>query len=391
MYPFVLTAFALLIFFGIEVKIRCLLNSHKLRQRHPKKADHDHTTYLFKSARDLIANSHYAEIVWANEIFYGEMQLSHEQSTASPIESRNFAGSYINIVNSERQTVSSISQNPKDWIMFGGSTVLCLEVNDSNTVSSCLQEIINSKTECNFQIHNYGQAGMKSKKIDHLFPLCFSRYPLASKVTVLFGVNDAGWIAGSNPSNMWQSLIDKGFDFVSKRLVLLDYLFLRLKSRRVCKASKTYAVSTLKKFRDFESTLKSRNIDCHFILQPNVFCKARPARSEFEFIHDADPLRIAGIHAAYMTYLSDGNDIVMSALNAFDHLEEAVFLDWCHVGVKGNQLIAKTIWSLVNGCNAGVEETNDALDLMLSNKRSALKLLRIAANKDEVPYNYPLY
>ena len=92
-----------------------------------------------------------------------------------------------------------------------------------------------------------------------------------------------------------------------------------------------------------------------------------------------------------MTYLSDGNDIVMSALNAFDHLEEAVFLDWCHVGVKGNQLIAKTIWSLVNGCNAGVEETNDALDLMLSNKRSALKLLRIAANKDEVPYNYPLY
>ena len=71
-YPFVLTAFALLIFFGIEVKIRCLLNSHKLRQRHPKKADHDHTTYLFKSARDLIANSHYSEFVWANEIFYDE-------------------------------------------------------------------------------------------------------------------------------------------------------------------------------------------------------------------------------------------------------------------------------------------------------------------------------
>ena len=166
---------------------------------------------------------------------------------------------------------------------------------------------------------------------------------------------------------------------------------LRLRARRVCKASTEYAKKTLRKFSEYATYFEAKQIKIDFILQPNVFCKIRPSNLELDLIKSAEPLRIAGMYAAYSTYLSYGGGLIKSAIDVFSEIDETVYIDWCHVGVAGNELIAKRIWNLTNQCLDSDIKTTNTLHVMKKYKGIALRSRNIFKNKDETAYNYPLY
>ncbi len=357
-------------------------------------------SYLFESFSKMEVHPAYATHGIANQSFFDEMQASVEKISSLPLEVRNVIGDHINIDGGERLTKSSnpndlenvsvISSN-ENWIVLGGSTVLCLEVPDAFTWPSYLQAIIDSSLNRGVRIHNFGQPGLKSAKISQLFPLFLNRYTEVTQIVVYFGVNDAGWIAGSRPTGRLAYVIDFVLDGLSAVSKLVAFLTLRMRAQRVRRASADYANRTIKKFFDYHEYFNSKDIKIYFILQPNVFCKTRPSRLEIDLIKSAEPLRIAGLHAAYETYLSNGGWLIKPAVSTFSDTDETIFIDWCHVGVKGNSLIARRIWGILNDVPNSQVEIDSAMSVMKSHKDTALKSRHIFQNKDEMVYNYPLF
>lgn len=350
--------------------------------------------YLFEDFGQMERHPAYSRHGLSDRAFYDELQASHKKVNVSPLKIPDVVGSYINLLNGERVTTCIGEKRDKDvehWILTGGSTVLCLEVPDSMTWASCMQRIADRSSNKPIQVHNFGRAGLKSVKINAFFPLFLSRYTSLTRIIVYFGVNDAGWIAGNRPSSRLSYLIDGTLDSLSTVSKLVAFLNLRLRSRRVCKASTEYAKKTMRKFSEYAAYFEAKKIKIDFILQPNVFCKIRPSNLELDLIKSAEPLRIAGMHAAYDTYLSCGDGLITSAIDVFSEIDETIYIDWCHVGVAGNELIAKRIWNITNQCLGSDVKTTTALRLMKNNKDTALRSRNIFKNKDETVYNYPLY
>lgn len=150
---------------------------------------------------------------------------------------------------------------------------MCLEVPDSMTWPSRLQEIVDKLSDKRIQVHNFGQAGFKAVKVESLFHLFLSRYTAVTRVIVFFGVNDAGWIAGSRPSNRLTYLVDGVLDLLSVVSKLVAFVSLKMRSRRVCKASKIYAAKTIRKFLEYKGYFEAMGVEINFILQPNVFVR----------------------------------------------------------------------------------------------------------------------
>lgn len=352
--------------------------------------------YLFENPEQMKSHPAYLEYEFANKIFFDELQASQKSLFVKPVENRNIVGPNINIVSGERNTKRN-NLGEKDcrvdehWTVLGGSTVLCLEVPDSMTWPSRLQEIVDKLSDKRIQVHNFGQAGFKAVKVESLFHLFLSRYTAVTRVIVFFGVNDAGWIAGSRPSNRLTYLVDGVLDLLSVVSKLVAFVSLKMRSRRVCKASKIYAAKTIRKFLEYKGYFEAMGVEINFILQPNVFCKTNPSNLELDLIESAEPLRIAGLHAAYVTYLSQSDGLITSAIDTFSDIDDSIFLDWCHIGVKGNSIIAKKVWDLLNNHLGSNDKTFETLNLMKNYKEIALSSRKIFKNKNELVYNYPLY
>jgi len=356
----------------------------------------DDSFYLFENSRQMENHPAYLKYELGDKNFFDELQASHKLVHVSPVASRNVESASINIVNGERTTKRPNPEKQVDeacdhWILLGGSTVLCLEVPDSMTSSSCIQAIVDRSSNRAVQVHNFGQAGFKASKVNQLFPLFLSQYKTVTNVIIYFGVNDAGWIAGSRPSNRLIYLGDLVLDVLSVVSRFVAFLTLKMRSRRVRKASTKYAKRTIKKFLDYKDYFETRQIQIDFILQPNVFCKSNPSKLELSLIKSAEPLRIAGLYAAYDTYLSLSDGLITPAIDTFSDLDQTIFIDWCHVGVEGNSIIGQKIWGIVNGFSVSEEKTCTAMNVMKNNRDIALRSRNIFKNKDEIAYNYPLY
>lgn len=385
-----------LILFILEYWFRLRTHSHQRLKIKDDRRVLINSFYLFDTTEQMKRHPANLKYGLGDKTFFDELQASQKEVHVSPVESRNLVGANINIVNGERITKRHKfdqveDQSDEHWIFLGGSTVLCLEVPDSMTLTSCVQAIVDRSSNNEIQVHNFGQAGFKAVKIEQLFPLFLSRYTKVTRVIVYFGVNDAGWIAGSRPSNRLTYLCDAVLDKLSVFSKLVAFATLRMRSRRVCKASTEYANKTLRKFLAYKDYFETRGVLINFILQPNVFCKSHPSKLELSYIDQAEPLRIAGLHAAYNTYLSHSDGLITSAVDTFSDISETIFFDWCHVGVEGNSIISRKIWDLINDHSVSESRTVAAMNVMKNYRNIALRSRNIFKNKDETVYNYPLY
>lgn len=343
------------------------------------------------TARELLTQWPYRSQNFNDEEFFRNMHECDHYLLTAPKYGANFESKYINIKDSERLSLKSSNPPSEHWLFLGGSTTFCLEVEDESTVSSCIQRSLNLDEDNLIQCHNLAWPGLKVSKIKDFLDRGLISYPDTKKVIVLFGVNDAGWISGAAPKNKFQSIISRLLLPLSSSIRLADYLNRRIQIGRVRRYSRIYALSTIRILREIQLSLNQRSIESYFLLQPNLICKANVSADELRILRSINPVRAAGLYVAYRTYLKEGEGVVSCITESFDKFVEPLYLDWCHVGIKGNQLLSESILTVIkmNSSNGLLNEFS--LQLMKSRSADLMKLHNIGKNRDEVPYNYPLY
>lgn len=348
-------------------------------------------SYMALTARELLNQWPYRSQNFNDEEFFRNMHECNHYLLTAPKDGANFESKYININDSERVSLKSSNPPSEHWLFLGGSTTFCLEVEDESTVSSCIQHSLNLDEDNLIQCHNLAWPGLKVTKIEDFLDRGLMSNPDTKKVIVLFGVNDAGWSSGSAPKNKFQSIITRILLPLSSSIRLADYLNRRIQIGQVRRYSRIYALSTIRKLHEIQLSLNERSIESYFLLQPNLICKANVSAVEFRILRSIDPVRAAGLYVAYETYMKEGGGIVSCITESFDKTSETIYFDWCHVGIKGNQLLSESILSVIkmNSSNGLLNEFS--LALMKSRSADLMKLHNIGKNRDEVPYNYPLY
>lgn len=306
--------------------------------------------------------------------FARDGRQSVETNDAVPAD---FAGKYIHVKNGMRCTTNQPSLHANRILLFGGSTIFCLEVPDNYTVASYLQRLCN-KHGRNYLVENYGVISMmSSQSTERLL-----RVPIRSGDIVIFyeGVNDVlypvfnncpkGWLPGMgdglvrrlNPLQRWIYLLALKYSRSSG----IAKIFLRNINRSppATVVNPALLKENLMNMDDnFRRTLikankyvRSKGGTFYHLLQPHIFTVRRKSSYEQSIAQKSGYFEKAHI-AGYALLLSATKDLAEQGMNsydltgAFDNRSdgEEIFLDWAHCNHIGNELIAGQIYNIIFG------------------------------------------
>jgi len=370
-----------------EIVIRLLIVLRKNSYKLPDQP----SFYIANTSKELFAKMVYDDYITdfnERETFFLNLQDAHNEIGNKIAEGKEFRSRFINFRNGERDTMPEPVTVENDFLVFGGSTVLCLEVPDDLTLPSQIQRRfvqLGIKT----RVHNYGRGGKKIGKVETLIDGAVKKHPRTTKIVLYFGYNDVGWLGGQNPRNFVSACIDRIFGFLSA-LYIARLIDLLVKVIRVRNSAKRYARSNLEFFKYLKEKYAKNGIDVYFFLQPLILTKEKLSLLEKSWLI-SDPLFLTGIRAGYTTYLSEGRDIVVSMIGILDSFENTLFVDNCHLGPLGNHFVARGIVDLVT--NMQKEFGKQSIFSRNIPRINCLAAIRRTSGKlvDENPYMYPLF
>ena len=259
-------------------------------------------------------------------------------------------GKDYSVINGIRNTTdfyeyqSDISQ---DVFLFGGSPLVGNEVPDRLTSSSFLQRIANSQG-VNLRVVNCGANGAGVRGRASMLKGLINP-PRNSIVVFVFGCNDLGWYDRRSekyaadsvffPLRILRAFVDLGFEFANIFYNKVSPWYHRKFSRRAVDDS----ILSLSEAFEF---CCANSVSMIAILEPNLYIRQtthgyeKQLRSRFN--RDLRTLTIE----SYKRYGSFVDTVpwAVSATDIFDNSNESVFLDWCHINARGNELIAKFIF-----------------------------------------------
>ena len=318
----------------------------------------------FKEARNAAGaypDDYMNEAVWLEMQEFMESRSRQKQkfkstsSADSPVKSFEmhanitFAGTNYSMVDGIRSTTDARnSSDQPNLFLFGGSTVLCEEVPDRLTNASILQRMLNLHSEF-VQVLNYGASGATS--IDRLQMLLQeSKVKKDDIVVFYFGDNDSGWIDHRSgkpseqliwlPVRVFRALSDLGYETAK-------WMYGELAPRSFRKFSRLAVAETIKALSDAHLYCLSKGAQMVAILQPNLYTLR--TKSDYEkklerrFSQDIRTL-ISNSFKHYEEWVKTV-PFGVSATHIFNNAPSSVFLDWAHVNARGNELIAKFIYS----------------------------------------------
>ena len=231
--------------------------------------------------------------------------------------------------------------------IFGGSTVLCIEVRDSETLTSYLQRELNVVSD-SFSVVNRGISG--ATVAGGLSTFDDLEVSSGDVVIVYFGINDAKlnkycqkpWGAFSLIPG-WVSLI--GFFRLKLKLRIAQWIWLEtvhLDKKQQLAVSENRANELVLLLDSWEAKVRARGGTFIAILQPHIWLKKR---SEAEV---ALSRRVAVATSTVLSFQyaafrkSIGNREYFRTFElAFDGVSETTFTDWAHTNERGNEVIAK--------------------------------------------------
>jgi len=254
----------------------------------------------------------------------------------------------INFADGIRRTTDQQLAFENRILVFGGSTIFCGEVDDTQTVTSHLQRKLNL-LDVNLRVENYGQIMVDAVYSGvWLTSLTSNNFPKEGDVVVFYvGVNDAGssfiypnmidrWAAYYNNYSSLVGFIDDHSVIQSNLLSLVG------RGRMTAGDSTSGFLQALKDAKFFSESLGATFIP---ILQPTIYTKLNKSKYEESLIATYGTeleVALAEIYPKLATKLlslpnsSDARDI-------FDQLQPSPFFDWMHVDSRGNELIASFI------------------------------------------------
>ena len=250
------------------------------------------------------------------------------------------------------------TDNPKSArhqvYLFGGSTVLCIEVRDSETLTSYLQRELNSVCDL-FKVVNRGISGATVG--GGLTSFVDTEISSKDVVVVYFGVNDAKLNQYCQRSRGLFSLIPGwisilGFLRIKLKIRLAQWLWLEtvcLDVKKQSDISRFRATELVRTLDTWESRVRARGATFVAILQPHIWLKQR---SEAEV---ALSNRVAAATSLVLRFQYDALNEVLESRNYFRSFElcfeeshETTFTDWAHTNKRGNEIIAKQLAKELN-------------------------------------------
>lgn len=295
---------------------------------------------------------HYLTESFFQSIQYGNI---YEQSTSSrkSIEvgshydlAFDYQAPGISVANGLRTTTDQPKSFEKTLMFFGGSTTFGgREVPDDLTFSSFVQRklINNSK---NVRTINHGQGGATvTDRINWLMtetPVC-----AGDIIVFYFGANDSGWIVNLGGRSLKHDLLRTPVlvllrRFSDSKFELLKWLHGEFAHWHNKWCAKTQFKATI---REFEKARKwSTENGCRFliVLQPHLYTSKTISQYEeslrgrfSSFLQEQ--LRVA--YALYENFVANCGYGV-SATHILSDSPSSVYLDWCHVNARGNEIIA---------------------------------------------------
>ena len=316
----------------------------------------------------------YLDTSYFSEEFLEESRSSIAGTVGDIVELRDFSGRYFNVRGGFRVTTDTPQNPTRRVLMFGGSTLFSQEVPDDYTIASYLQRLLNAEG-VRWEVRNYGLPGMNSRQ--QTLILYRAQLRPGDIVVYYHGVNDIyytvfggsreGWVQGvpavrpvqklSRLHRQLYALHQRFRDHSYAAEVALD-VFNRAKPSTVTDAQTLArnAEIAVEVFRDSVATASSHASRAgaafvHF-LQPQVFANSQLTPYEIELV--ANPLGTApGVETAfrhgYPLLQQAGEELARQGIAFFDIADaldrrpagEEVFLDFCHVNHRGNELIAE--------------------------------------------------
>lgn len=286
-----------------------------------------------------------------HQSFWQEMQLSMKNQlfatateTADGLihDSADYQGQFFSTVGGLRKTSDQPTKWNKTIGLFGGSTVYCYETEDSHTVSSHLQRLLNSRAS-NMIVQNYGVAGAgaieRCRKIRHVI----GSFKKSDEVILLFGDNDCGWV--DYRSSMPKSLV-VGIR-IAKVWRSLELVVLKSESKYAQQHASSAARRTFEEIIETKEVCEQNGVNFTAVLQPNIYTKKVLCPYEQAVVKVFGSRHRKMIRAAYGVYQSRQLDFVVRAEDGFDDTDPSVFLDWAHVESRGNRRLADIFFKII--------------------------------------------
>ena len=287
-----------------------------------------------------------------------------------------FAGKYINIDrNGIRKTVKSTNtEGRKKLFMFGGSTLWGEGSPDEGTIPSALQSML----EGQYDVYNYGESGyVSAQELNYLlYQLSLGNIP---DVVIFFdGVNDgyAGAYSPAisrDPQNLRMEYLNKNTNIIVRLMYESNYNKLaQYMSRKIhgnMEGSKEWdkkigpkikmnAQGAIKMYeahiKQVQALGNEYQFKPFFFWQPNLFSLTKQLPfHEQEIIKKAPPVFVESQYQVYLaakgafSNREDENIYFMGDL--FNNEIGPIYIDYCHVGPRGNELIAEKIMADIRG------------------------------------------
>lgn len=287
-----------------------------------------------------------------------------------------FTGKYINIDrNGIRKTVKKTKTKGKKKIfMLGGSTLWGEGSPDDSTIPSALQSMLEGK----YDIYNYGESGFVSaQELNYLlYQLSLGNIP---DVVIFYdGVNDgyAGVYSPAiprDPQNLRMEYLNKSANVIVQLIYESNYNklahYISRKKRgnkdgskewdkKISPKIKMNAKDVIKMYeahiKQVQALAKEYKFEAFFFWQPNLFCLTREMPPyEKDIINKAPPVFVESQYQVYLeakeslSKREDENVYFMGDL--FNNIAGPIYIDYCHVGPRGNRLIAEKIIADIGG------------------------------------------
>ena len=242
--------------------------------------------------------------------------------------------------------------------LYGGSTMLCLEVPDGETIASQLQRRVADRLPpvevLNRGISGATVAGNRDTLVD-------DEIQSGDVVIVHFGVNDAKLNAyhqrGRGPFGFlpgWVSVL--GFLRLRLGLRIAQWLWLEtvtMDERRQRATAGARARAVLVALRDIERRVRDRGAVMCATLQPHIWCKS-PSTQELRLrqrMASTTPIALGVSYDAFRETLHDQPWFV-DLSDAFAQSPDTLLTDWAHTNAAGNAVIAAAFADLYDAAVA---------------------------------------
>lgn len=323
---------------------------------------------IFDRRRSMKAYSYFD---WKDDYFKNVKEIPFIYETYTLFKHKGYASKEINVTEEGfRVTINKAldkNKTSKKIYFLGGSTTFCLEVPDELTIASILSENLNKiKNKNYYTLKNYSVSAFVSDQEVILLTQMLTKGETADIFIFYHGTNDIfNKVSKGKPHYLYDSFNRISFSasllktlspvvnhFAVVRLFKPQEIFI-LNKELLRANAKLMIVRYVQNLQFIKKLSQSYNFKYLCLWQPNIFSTNKKLTEEELSIRDRYSNLQNGFEIVNQL-INDYNikeDNFINITNAFDDIEESIFLDFAHVTSIGNEAIARRILKILMAKN----------------------------------------